>query len=312
MDRVSFNNVTKEFKNKAVLKGVSFNIEAGDIYGLIGENGAGKTTLLKLIVNLLKPTSGNIQVLGKEIKKDSYDYLRNIGALIDEPVFYKKLTLYENFKVHCEYLGFYDEEKLESVLKRVGLHNKKDRKIKELSFGEKQRLAIAYALITEPELLILDEPTNGLDTIAIVELREILLKLNREFNTTIIISSHAINELETLANKVMFLKNGEIVEDGLLEEIKEKCSVYIEIEVEDYSKALAILEKELNIINMKLINKGTIRVYEALEERKKILSTLVKSDVEVLSFNMVQISLEEYFIKKVRGIWYVKFNEDRI
>lgn len=100
----------------------------------------------------------------------------------------------------------------------------------------------------------------------------------------------------------MFLKNGEIVEDGLLEEIKEKCSVYIEIEVEDYSKALAILEKELNIRNMKLINKGTIRVYEALEERKKILSTLVKSDVEVLSFNMVQISLEEYFIKKVRGI----------
>ena len=302
MDRVSFNNVTKEFKNKTVLKGVSFNIEAGDIYGLIGENGAGKTTLLKLIVNLLKPTSGNIQVLGKEIKKDSYDYLRNIGALIDEPVFYKKLTLYENFKVHCEYLGFYDEEKLESVLKRVGLHNKKDRKIKELSFGEKQRLAIAYALITEPELLILDEPTNGLDTIAIVELREILLKLNREFNTTIIISSHAINELETLVNKVMILKNGEIVEDGLLEEVKEKCSVYIEIEVEDYSKALAILEKELNIINMKLINKGTIRVYEALEERKKILSTLVKSDVEVLSFNMVQISLEEYFIRKVRGI----------
>ena len=298
MDRVSFNNVTKEFKNKAVLKGVSFNIEAGDIYGLIGENGAGKTTLLKLIVNLLKPTSGNIQVLGKEIKKDSYDYLRNIGALIDEPVFYKKLTLYENFKVHCEYLGFYDEEKLENVLIRVGLHNKKDRKIKELSFGEKQKLAIAYALITEPELLILDEPTNGLDPIAIVELREILLKLN----TTIIISSHAINELETLANKVMFLKNGEIVEDGLLEEIKEKCSVYIEIEVEDSSKALAILEKELNIRNMKLINKGTIRVYEALEERKKILSTLVKSDVEVLSFNMVQISLEEYFIKKVRGI----------
>lgn len=302
MDRVSFNNVTKEFKNKAVLKGVSFNIEAGDIYGLIGENGAGKTTLLKLIVNLLKPTSGNIQVLGKEIKKDSYDYLRNIGALIDEPVFYKKLTLYENFKVHCEYLGFYDEEKLESILRRVGLHNKKDRKIKELSFGEKQRLAIAYALITEPELLILDEPTNGLDPIAIVELREILLKLNREFNTTIIISSHAINELETLVNKVMILKNGEIVEDGLLEEIKEKCSVYIEIEVEDSSKALAILEKELNIRNMKLINKGTIRVYEALEERKKILSTLVKSDVEVLSFNMVQISLEEYFIRKVRGI----------
>lgn len=305
MDRVSFNNVTKEFKNKAVLKGVSFNIEAGDIYGLIGENGAGKTTILKLIVNLLKPTSGNIQVLGKEIKKDSYDYLRNIGALIDEPVFYKKLTLYENFKIHCEYLGFYDEEKLESVLKRVGLHNKKSKKIKELSFGEKQRLAIAYALITEPELLILDEPTNGLDPIAIVELREILLKLNREFNTTIIISSHAINELETLVNKVMFLKNGEIVENGLLEEIKEKCSVYIEIEVEDSSKALAILEKELNIRNMKLINKGTIRVYEALEERKNILSNLVKNDVEVLSFNMVQISLEEYFIRKVRGIWDV-------
>lgn len=302
MDRVSFNNVTKEFKNKAVLKGVSFNIEAGDIYGLIGENGAGKTTLLKLIVNLLKPTSGNIQVLGKEIKKDSYDYLRNIGALIDELVFYKKLTLYENFKVHCEYLGFYDEEKLESVLRRVGLHDKKSKKIKELSFGEKQRLAIAYALITEPELLILDEPTNGLDPIAIVELREILLKLNREFNTTIIISSHAINELETLVNKVMFLKNGEIVEDGLLEEIKEKCSVYVEIEVEESSKALAILEKELNIRNMKLINKNTIRVYEALEERKKILSTLVKNDVEVLSFNMVQISLEEYFIRKVRGI----------
>ena len=298
---VSFKKVTKEYKSKTAVRDVSFDIKVGDIYGLIGENGAGKSTILKLITNLVKSSTGRVEVFGQEVKKDSYEYLKNIGALINEPIFYKKLTLWENILTHCEYLGFYNKEEIKEVLKKVGLAGLEKSKIKELSLGERQRLGIAYALITKPELLILDEPTNGLDPVDVVKLREMLLKLNKEFNTTIIISSHNIQELEKLVTNVALIKNGQILEEGTLEGIKEKCSVFIEMEVEETSRALAILERNMNLKNAKVINNSTIRVYEGLDNRKEILNELAQNNVGILSFNMIQITLEEYFINRIKG-----------
>ena len=302
MDRVSFNNVTKEFKNKAVLKGVSFNIEAGDIYGLIGENGAGKTTLLKLIVNLLKPTSGNIQVLGKEIKKDSYDYLRNIGALIDEPVFYKKLTLYENFKVHCEYLGFYDEEKLENVLIRVGLHNKKDRKIKELSFGEKQKLAIAYALITEPELLILDEPTNGLDPSGIIDFRDVVKKAARERGMAVFISSHILSEVQNLCDRVAFINNGVIksvedIHDNSMETELDSLTLVVSSNKEQAVKVL----KDIGFVNSSTVIDEEIHIIVETGKTTELLKVLLKNNVLVEEIYKNRKGLEQRYMELVEG-----------
>lgn len=298
---VSFNNVTKKYNNKTALNNISLKIKEGNIYGLIGENGAGKSTILKLIVNLVKATSGRIEVFGKEVTRDSFKYLKNIGVFIDEPKFYKKLTLKENFSIHCEYLGFYDEDMMMKTLNKVGLGEKGKSKINELSLGEKQRLAIAYALITKPELLILDEPTNGLDPLGIIQLRETLLKLNKEFNTTIIISSNNLRELEHLISGVAFIKDGEIIEEDTLDRIREKCSKFIEVEVVEPSRALTVLENNLGIRNLKLVNSSTIRIYEELNNRTIILDELVKSGIGILSFNMIQMSLEEYFIDKIRG-----------
>lgn len=296
---VAFDNVTKEYNGVNVLHSVSFNVHKGDIYGLIGENGAGKTTILKLIVNLIKPSRGSINVLGEDVNYYSYKYLKDIGSLIEEPSFYKKLNLWDNFNLHCEYLGYYDKSYMKNMLNKVGLKNKEKAKIKDLSLGEKQRLSIAFALVTNPELIILDEPTNGLDPVAIVELRETLLKVNREFNTTIIISSHMLEELERLVNRIAFIRKGEIVEEGSLEEIKEKSSIYLEMESDDVEKALTVLETKLNIKKVKLLDSNRIRIYEGFNERKSILKELVNGDVSILSFNLVQSSLEDYFIDTI-------------
>lgn len=296
---VSFKNVIKEYNGVTLLDNISFTINRGDIYGLIGENGAGKTTILKLIVNLVKASKGKITVFGEDINNNSYKYLKDIGSLIEEISYYKKLTLWENFNIHCEYLGFYDKSLMKEILKKVGLTSKEKLKIKDLSLGEKQRLSIAFALVTNPELIILDEPTNGLDPVATVKLRETLLTVNKEFNTTIVISSHILQELERLVNRVAFIRKGKIIYEGLLEDIKEKSSIFIEVEIEEAERALVVLERKLKLRKIRLVDSTKIRIYEGFSERNTILRELVNSNISVLSFNLIKSSLEDYFINNV-------------
>lgn len=299
---LSLENVSKNFKDTKALDNISINIFKGDIYGLIGKNGAGKSTILKLILNLIKPTKGKVTVLGEEITKESYKYLKNIGALVEEPRFYNKLSLWENFKIHCEYLGFYDEKHMKDLLKSLDLLEKEKERISSLSLGEKKKLALGYALVTTPEILILDEPTNGLDPIAIVKLRENLKKINRKFGTTIIIASHDLKEIEDICSRIALINKGKLLGEGTLEDIKERANKYIEIETNNIEKAMAVLERSFNVKKVKVMGDSLIRLYEGFSSRGEIIKTLALEDVEILSFKVIEESLEDYFIKVLQEV----------
>ncbi|MHC5229307.1 ABC transporter ATP-binding protein [Enterococcus sp. LJL99] len=210
---IQTNNLTKSLGNKEILRNINLNVEPGKIYGLLGANGAGKTTLMKIMLGLLKPTSGAMEIMEKPIASEDTSYLSKIGSLIETPVFYQNLTVEQNLHIHCDYLGGGYKEDISKVLELVGLTGIEDKFIKELSLGMKQRLAIGRALLCQPELLILDEPINGIDPEGIVDIRNILVDINKQRNVTIIISSHIINEVEKIADTVGIINDGSLLEE---------------------------------------------------------------------------------------------------
>ncbi|MGM0122819.1 ABC-2 type transport system ATP-binding protein [Enterococcus sp. AZ194] len=206
-------NISKEFKGKVILKNINMTIEKGQIYGLLGANGAGKTTLMKMMLNLLKPTTGNLTILGSETQGTDMRYLAKVGSLIETPVFYPNMTVKQNLEIHCEYIGEKYKAAISETLELVGLKEIEDYQIKELSLGMKQRLAIGRALLCQPELLILDEPINGIDPEGIADIRNLLLTINQQLHVTMIISSHIINEIEKIADTVGIISEGELLEE---------------------------------------------------------------------------------------------------
>ena len=193
-------NLTKAFDTKEVVSNVNMSIKKGEIYVFLGPNGAGKTTVMKIITNLIKPTAGDIEIFGEKLTNTSYEILKRIGTIIEYPVFYEKLTGRENLELHCEYMGFHNKKVIDETLKLVNLGRIEGKKVKNFSLGMKQRLGIARAIITKPELLILDEPFNGLDPIGIKEQRELFKMLCEEYGITILISSHILSEIEQIAD----------------------------------------------------------------------------------------------------------------
>jgi len=196
------NNLTKVLNNKEVVCNVNMNIKKGEIYGFLGPNGAGKTTIMKLMTNLIKPTSGEIEIFDEKLTDNSYEVLKRVGTIIEYPIFYEKLTARENLELHCEYMGYHDMKAIDRALDIVNLKNIDNKKVKEFSLGMKQRLGIARAITTKPEILILDEPINGLDPIGIKELRGIFKMLSKEYGITILISSHILSEIEEIADTI--------------------------------------------------------------------------------------------------------------
>ena len=189
------------------------HVKKGEIYGFLGSNGAGKTTIMKMITNLIKPTSGSIEIFGETLTHNSYDVLKRMGTIIEYPIFYEKLTAKEILDLHCEYMGYYDKKEIDYVLDLVKLTNTGEKPVKDFSLGMKQRLGIARAIITKPELLILDEPINGLDPIGIKEIRELLKMLCKEYGITIIISSHILGEIEQIADTIGIIHNGRLIRE---------------------------------------------------------------------------------------------------
>lgn len=217
---VKMTNVTKSFENNEVIKSCNLNIEQGKIYGLLGMNGSGKTTIFKLLIGLLSPDIGSIEILGQDIKKHNYNILKDIGSIIEFPVFYDHLSAYYNLKIHLDYMNM--DGKIDSNLKLVGLENARDTPISKFSLGMKQRLGIARALIHKPKLLILDEPVNGLDPVGIRELRDIFNDIAHTQNITILVSSHILSEIENICDKVGILVGGSISEEMTISDIKQK------------------------------------------------------------------------------------------
>lgn len=294
--------LTKTYKGKEVVYDVSMNLKKGEIYGFLGPNGAGKTTVMKMIANLVKPTAGEVEVLGEKLTPSSYEVLKRMGSLIENPIFYEKLTARENLELHCEYMGFYNKNAIDEALRLVNLRNADRKPVKEFSLGMKQRLGIARAIATKPELLILDEPINGLDPVGIRELRDLFLLLSRQYGIALLISSHILGEMEQIADTVGVIRDGRLLEEVPMETIRGRQTDYIELRASDGAKAAFVLANELKLTNFRVMEEsGLVRIYDLRIPQRDIAQALILNGVSVDSFSRKSHSLEEYFMGLIKG-----------
>ena len=222
MNAIEIKNVSKEINGQNILTDVSFNIKKGEIYGFLGQNGAGKSTLMKIMFDILKPTSGEIQILGQTTNHTNHAAFEKVSGIIEAPIFYQHLTAYENLEIHCDYMGQDNKRDIDDILQLVGLdENVKKKKPRDLSLGMKQRLALGRALLCKPAILVLDEPINGLDPKGVLDIRELLLKL-KEQGITILISSHIIAEIEKIVDRIGIIHEGQFIEELTMEQIKQE------------------------------------------------------------------------------------------
>ncbi|WP_059170244.1 ATP-binding cassette domain-containing protein [Bacillus sp. FJAT-27445] len=298
---VKTTGLTKKRKGKELVTNINLQIHKGEIYGLLGQNGAGKTTIMKMLTGILKPTSGEIEIFGQKLTESSKFMLKRVGSIIEYPIFFEHLTAIENLKLHCEYLGYYDEKGIKQALDMVQLRGIEDKCVKEFSLGMKQRLGIARAIITKPELIILDEPTNGLDPIGIKDTRDLILLLNKEYGITFILSSHILGEMEQVVDRIGVIDNGRLLNEVTLEEIQKQRSDYIELLTTDVQKTLFLLENELHISNMKLIHGNRIRVYDLTHSQSVISKLLILHDIGIEEIQKHTSSLEDYFYEQING-----------
>ena len=290
------NSLIKAFDNEEVVSNVSMNIKKGEIYGFLGPNGAGKTTIMKMITNLIKPTSGEIEIFGEKLTDTSYEVLKRMGAIIEYPVFYDKLTGRENLELHLEYMGYYDTKAIDNSLELVNLKNIDKKAVKDFSLGMKQRLAIARAISTKPELLILDEPINGLDPMGIKEIRDLLKMLCKEYGITILISSHILAEIEQIADTIGVINKGRLMEEVSMDSIRNRNTEYIEILTKDCKKASYILVNELNISNFRVEDNLLIKIYDLSLPENSISKALILGNVSIDGIIKKNNSLEDYFL----------------
>lgn len=291
------NDLTKTYKHFNALDHVSLTIEQGAIYGLIGQNGAGKSTMMKIISGISHPSSGSFKLFDHKPEEDSYLY-RRIGVLIENAGQYPSLNAFDNMKMKSLSMGCYQKKKVLELLKLCGLENTGTKKTKHFSMGMKQRLGIAMALLNDPQFLILDEPTNGLDPQGIREIRNLLLKLNKEQGMTILICSHILEELSKIATHYAIIKKGQLVECLTRDELFEKCKDCFELCVSDSSKAVLCLEQKFNITSYEVLPNNIIHVFEHYEEPEKIVRELILNEIDVYEMGMHKQSLEAYFLKK--------------
>ena len=288
-------NLTKKYKNDTVVNNINLKIKEGEIYGLLGQNGAGKTTTMCLLTNLSEKTSGQIRIFGKN-PQENIDIYKKIGVIIETPGFYENLTGFENLKYFSKIQGNYNKEKVEHALNTMGLTNNK-KLVKAYSLGMKQRLAIALTIMNNPDILILDEPINGLDPLGIQEIRQYLKKLATKNNTTIIISSHILSEIEQLVDTIGIIHHGQLLEQISMNTFREKTKKYIQIEVSDTYKASYILKKAFKIIPE--INKNQIIIRKDFDKISQINKLFVKNNIDVYQIKIQQDTLDEYYLKVI-------------
>lgn len=294
-------NISKKYGNQFAVNNVNMTIKKGEIYGFIGQNGAGKTTLIRLITGLAHKTSGDLELFNLSSEGDLNKARTMVGSLIETPAFYGNMTARENLEVSRLVRNIAGKECIDEVLELVGLKDTGKKKVKNFSLGMRQRLGIANALLGNPRLLILDEPINGLDPMGIVEIRELLKKINKDKEVTILISSHILGELSELATSYGIIRDGKLIEEISAKELKEKCRQYISLKVDYADRAVTILENELNISNYEVIENNNIKIYSNLDDIGNINSTLSKKGIIVEGITLKGENLEEYFMNIVGG-----------
>lgn len=291
--------LTKKYHNFVALNGVSMHIPKGSIYGFVGRNGAGKTTLIRLICGLQEPTKGSYQIYGaKHFKPSIKKARRRMGAIVESPAFYHDMSAEENLKQQCLLLGVPSYDAVPKLLKMVGLDHVGNKKARNFSLGMKQRLAIAIALVGNPDFLILDEPINGLDPQGIIEIRELILKLNQEYQITVLISSHILDELSRLATHYGFIDKGKLIKEISAEELNASCSKYTHVEVTNPVALVSVLEK--NGIQYEVTSVNGFNIYADISFTKLAIY-LMNLDCEIISLTVQNDSLESFFINLVGG-----------
>ena len=281
------------------LKGISFEVNEGDVIALIGANGAGKTTCLKMISGLSTPSYGEIEMFGYK-GKDLQKVRSRVGCLIEAPGLYGNMSAYDNLNIKCKLTGIKKKGYIEELLKTVGLDAVGEKKTKHYSLGMKQRLGIALALVGEPDLLILDEPINGLDPQGIVEVRETIQKLAKERGMTICISSHILEELSKIATDYGIIHNGCLVQELTREELMKKCSERIELTLDNPKQAVPVLD-DMGFSSYQVIDKEHIHIFERLGESASLNMELAKAGIPVKGISITSEELENYFLRLTGG-----------
>lgn len=302
---IKLDNISKSYKSQQALEGVSVNIKKGSIYGLIGANGAGKTTIMKSILALTSIDAGRIEIFGNTIKSYRDVPYFKIGNMIETPAFYPNLTAKENLQVICKGRGILKKNSIDEVLEKVGLHSEEKKIFSHFSLGMKQRLGLANAIISNPMLLILDEPTNGLDPNGIIEIRNILSTLNKELGTTILISSHILSEIEEIADTIGAIKKGKLVEECSIRDIYNRGKKYIIIRANNIKKVTILLERELGILEYEVLSDEEVKVFCELEQSWEVNEMLLKNGIrihEIVCSNRMNNNLEEFYIQLMGGV----------
>lgn len=290
-------NLTKDFKRFQAVKNLNMNIKRGEIYGFLGENGAGKTTTIRMIMGLIKETSGEIELFSKGASRQNRKLLQRIGSIIEYPGFYPNLTAKENLEIHMRMMGIQNKDCIQECLNKTGLQEVNKKKVKDFSLGMKQRLGIARAILHHPEFLILDEPINGLDPMGIKEVRELIINLCRNEGITFLISTHILSEIQQMATKIGIIHKGELLEEIEYDELQKRNRHYINLKVNDDKKTSIILEQKLNIKDFVVWEKNNLRVYENLQQASKINNILVSNDISIDELCVKVDSLEDYFLR---------------
>lgn len=242
------NHLTKIIDGKELVTDVNIHVKKGEIYGFLGPNGAGKTTVMKMITNLWKPTKGTVELFGKTLETTSYEVLKRMGSIIEFPTFYEHMSGKDNLQLHCEYMGYYNKGSIDEVLEMLNLGEAKNKRVKSYSLGMKQRLGIARAILCKPELVVLDEPTNGLDPAGMKQLRDLFKMLCSEYGITLIISSHLLSEIESIADTIGVINHGRMMKEISMKEISEMNTAYIELAVTDTKKAAYVLADRKSVV----------------------------------------------------------------
>ncbi len=296
--------LTKKYGEQTVVNQVNLHVKKGRIYGLLGRNGAGKTTIMKMMLGLTAATSGSIELFGSPLWGNEKTIYPRIGAMIEHPGFYPNLTGTENLEIFAKLRGTASNHAVKHALELVGLPYKDKKTFGKYSLGMKQRLGIANAILHDPELLILDEPTNGLDPIGIAEMRNFMKNLSTQQGKTILISSHILSEIALLADDIGILDQGVLLEESSMEELKKRNAKYILLEVSDIPKTLLILERNFQVQDYSVQDEHTLRIYDTSLNVGELNKSLVLNHITVISAGLYNNTLEDYF-KSITGGEYI-------
>lgn len=294
-------DLSKQYKSQLALSHVNLSLQQGKIYGLIGKNGAGKTTLMRMIAGLGFPTQGSILLFGTENRRGLEAAGKRIGSLIEAPGLVAGMSAKENMHLQCLLKGMPNYEIENELLKLVGLKDTGKKKVKNFSLGMKQRLGIATTLIGNPDLLMLDEPINGLDPAGVIEIRNLIKKLSTCENKTILISSHNLPELYQVATDFIIIHEGEIREILSHEELDERCKCYISLEASNVNQLTAVLEEKLHTQNFQVMPDNSVKLFDFLDERERVGRVLHENDVIITNISVCETSLEDYFMRVIGG-----------